>query len=142
MVEPKVLAGGIYVSSQIRPEDAPALAGTFRTIVNNRPDGEEPGQPSSAELEAAVRKAGMDYAFIPVTPGQFTEQQVVALGQVLADASHPLLAFCRTGTRSATLWALSEAGHRDAGEILRIAADAGYDLDTLKPRLTDEARSA
>jgi sulfide:quinone oxidoreductase len=142
MVETKPLTDGMSVSAQIRPEDAPALAGTFRTVVNNRPDGVEPGQPTSAELEAAVRKAGMDYAFIPVTPGQFTDQEVLALGQVMADASHPLLAFCRTGTRSATLWALSQAGHRDAGEILRVAAEAGYDLNALKPRLTEEAGSA
>jgi sulfide:quinone oxidoreductase len=142
MVESKVLTDGIWVSPQIKTEDVRALAGTFRTIVNNRPDGEEPGQPSSAELEAAVRSAGMDYAFIPVTPGQFTDREVVALGQVLADASHPVLAFCRTGTRSATLWALSQAGHRDAGEILRIAAEAGYDLGALEARLAEKAPSA
>lgn len=139
MIETKTLAGGVCVAAQIYPEDLETLAATFGTIINNRPDGEEIGQPSSAEIEAAARRCGLQYAFIPITPGQLTEQAIVGFSEVLAEAPTPILAFCRTGTRSTNLWALSQAGRRDSEEILKIAADAGYDLEALRPRLQESA---
>jgi sulfide:quinone oxidoreductase len=139
VIQAKTLAGGISVAGQIQPEDMKALATTFRTIINNRPDGEEAGQPSSAEIEAEARRVGLQYAFIPIDPGQLTEQAIIGFTEVLADAPPPILAFCRTGTRSTSLWALSQAGRRHPEEVLKIAADAGYDLSALKSRLEERA---
>ena len=142
MIETKALAVGVSVAGQIRPDDLETLAASFRTIVNNRPDGEEAGQPNSAQIEAEARRVGLQYAFMPITPGQLNEQAIVGLSEVLANAPTPILAFCRTGTRSTNLWALTQAGVRDPDEILKIAAAAGYDLSGLRPRLEEKAAEA
>jgi uncharacterized protein (TIGR01244 family) len=105
--------------------DEAATAG-IRLIVNNRPDGEEPGQPTSAEIEAAARAAGLDYRHIPVAGG-FPPEQVEAMAEALEQG--PLLAFCRTGTRSTFLWALARSSRGAAAEeCVSAAAAAGYDL--------------
>ncbi len=79
-------------------------------------------------------------AHLPVVSGKVTDEDVTAFGDTLAELKGPVLAFCRTGTRSATLWALSEAWHLDPSAVLRTAAAVGYDLAGLRPRL--EARAA
>jgi uncharacterized protein (TIGR01244 family) len=107
-----------------------AAAAGIRLIVNNRPDGEEAGQPSSAEIEAAVRAAGLDYRHIPIAGG-FPPEQVEAMAQALEQG--PVLAFCRSGTRSTFLWALARAGRgAPAGESVAAAAAAGYDLAPIR----------
>lgn len=125
----KKLDEGMFVAGQIRPEDvAEASRHGVTKIVNNRPDGEEPGQPAAAEIEAAARAAGIAYVHIPVAGG-FSPDQVAAMARALDEAEGPVLAFCRTGTRSTFLWALARAGSGDDGaEIMRKAAEAGYDL--------------
>ncbi|HEX8381052.1 MAG TPA: TIGR01244 family sulfur transferase [Allosphingosinicella sp.] len=103
-----------------------AAASGIRLIVNNRPDGEEPGQPSSAQIEAAARAAGLDYRHIPVAGG-FAPGQVEAMAEALEEG--PVLAFCRSGTRSAFLWALARAKQGAPSEqSVAAAAAAGYDL--------------
>lgn len=101
----------------------------FRTIINNRPDGESPEQPSSGELEAAAQAAGLAYFHIPVVGGP-TPQQVETTGRILADAAKPVLAFCRSGTRSIVTWSLTQAmsGARTRDELVKLGRDAGYDL--------------
>lgn len=113
----------------------------IRALVNNRPDGEAPGQPSSAELAVAAASAGLAYRHIPVVPGQLREREVGEFARALAELPAPLLAFCRTGTRSTTLWALGavRAG-QPVEEILACAAKAGHDLSALRPRLQEAAR--
>ena len=102
-------------------------------IVNNRPDGEEPGQPSSAEIEAAARAAGLDYRHIPIARG-FPADRIEAMADALEQG--PLLAFCRLGTRSTYLWALARSSRgADAATLIRAAAGAGYDLGPLAPHL-------
>lgn len=122
----------MFVAGQIRPEDVPALkAAGVTAIVNNRPDGEESGQPDAAEIEAAARAAGMDYVSIPVAGG-FSSAQVDAMAAALERANGPVLAFCRSGTRSTFLWALAEARRGVGGEqLMRAAARAGYDLSPI-----------
>lgn len=116
------------VAGQIRPEEIPALAARFKTLVNNRPDGEEPGQPTHAELEAAARAAGVKYVFAPVS-GAPGPDQVRAVGEALNGGAGPTLAFCRTGTRSIVTWAVGEAlGGRPVAELVSEGAAAGYDL--------------
>jgi len=99
----------ISVSPQIAPDDvAQAAAQGFRTIINNRPDDEVPGQPSGREIEQAAREAGLAYFHIPVRGGP-TAEQVAATEQVVSEAAKPVLAYCRTGTRSIITWALAQA---------------------------------
>lgn len=133
------LSKDLSVSTQIAVADIAALAAQgFRSVINNRPDGEEPGQPSNATMAAAASQAGLDYRYIPVVPGQLQDAQVSAFSAALAEMPGPVLAFCRTGTRSSTLWALQASGTADA--ILETASAAGYDLSALRPRLGDAAR--
>ena len=82
-----------------------------------------------------ARAAGLDYVHIPVVPGQIGDADVRAFGDALEAVKGPVLAFCRTGTRSASLWALSQAGKQPSDAILAATAKAGYDLGTLEPRL-------
>jgi uncharacterized protein (TIGR01244 family) len=128
----KKIDDDLYVAGQVRPEEMAAIrhAG-ISMIVNNRPDHEEPGQPSAAEVEAAARAAGIDYRHVPVASG-FSAGQVEAMGEALDAAQGPVLAFCRSGTRSTFLWALARSNKGDSpGELTRKAASAGYDLSPI-----------
>lgn len=132
----------LFVSPQITPEDvAEAAALGVGLVINNRPDDEEPGQPTGAAIEQAARAAGLDYAAIPVTHAGFSHAQIAALTQALAAAKGPALAFCKSGTRSTFLWALTRAKNGDSPHFLaEQAAAAGYDLRPIRPML--EALSA
>src|SRR6478672_9774257 len=123
-----------FVAGQMAPEDVAALAAAgIRTIINNRPDGEEPGQPPTAEIEAAAKAAGISYRHIPIAGG-FSEAQVEAMADALE--AGPTLAFCRSGTRSTYLWALARALQGENPEtIVRAAGEAGYDLAPILPYL-------
>jgi len=112
------------------------------SVINNRPDGEQSTQPESGALERLATSLGLAYHYIPVTHAGFSalqiEQLIVALGQ----AEGPVLAFCRSGTRSTLLWALARAKLGDSPDaITEKAAVAGYDvspvramMDMLAPR--------
>jgi uncharacterized protein (TIGR01244 family) len=122
-LDPEVLVA----TRQLRPEDIAAAASLgVAAIVNNRPDGEEPGQPDSTEIEAAALAAGLLYRHIPVAGG-FPPSAVAAMADTLDEG--PALLFCRSGTRSAWLWALARASRGvDADILLGQAAAAGYDV--------------
>ena len=125
------------VSPQIWPVDiATARADGFRLIVNNRPDGEEAGQPTSAEIKAASEAAGLAYIHVPVS-GRPTREQIETESTALAVAGGPALAFCRSGTRSIMTWALGQlvSGAASRSELVNQAADAGYDLSAVLPSL-------
>jgi uncharacterized protein (TIGR01244 family) len=110
--------------------DAKALGVT--TIVNNRPDGEEPSAPQGAEIEAAALAAGLDYVAIPVTHAGFSGPQVAAMAIALENATGPVLAYCRSGTRSTLLWALARTQLGDDKASLQTkAAGGGYDLSAI-----------
>jgi sulfide:quinone oxidoreductase len=130
----------LLVSSQLAVADvAAAAAQGVRSIINNRPDGESPDQPSSAEIEAAATAMGLGYRHIPIVPGQVRDEDVTSFDTALAELEAPVLAFCRTGTRSTTLWALGQAGSQAADAIAARAEAAGYDLKSLRPRLEQRA---
>ena len=130
------LTSGLSVTGQISAEDIPAIAARgFKSIINNRPDGEEYAQLSSTDAAAAAREHGLEYHYLPVVPGKITEADVAAFSELLAQLPQPVLAHCRSGTRSASLWALSEAAQRAADEIIATCSQAGYDLNALRPRL-------
>ena len=124
------------VDGQIAPGDVATLKALGVTmIVNNRPDGEAPGQPSGAEIEAAADAAGVGYRYIPVAGG-FASSQVQELSDVLAANEGDTLLYCASGTRSTYLWALARAQAGDDAEgIIGKAAAAGYDLNPLRAYL-------
>ena len=120
------LTDKLSVSSQLALTDLTVAADQgIRSIINNRPDGEAPDQPSSAELEAAAADLGLGYRHIPVVPGQFRDEDVARFEAALAELESPVLAFCRTGTRSTTLWALSAAAKAVSSDLLSTARAAG-----------------
>jgi uncharacterized protein (TIGR01244 family) len=98
------------VAAQLSVHDLPAVAAQgFRTVINNRPDGEGgPGQPDSREFEAAAQALGLHYVYLPVVSGAITTlTQAQAMREALATAPGPVLAFCRSGARSAQLYSLA-----------------------------------
>ena len=130
MTEFRKVTDGFSVAPQIELSDiARAKAEGFTLLINNRPDGEAPDQPTSAEMEAAAKAAGLAYAHIPVRGGP-TPEQVEAERQILAEAKGPVLAWCRSGTRSIVTWSIGQAlaGTRPPQELIALGAEAGYDL--------------
>jgi uncharacterized protein (TIGR01244 family) len=126
-----------WASPQIGPGDvAEAAARGFSLVINNRPEGEAEDQTPGPAIAEAVRAAGMDYRAIPVVPGGFDEGQVRDLADALAQADGPVLAYCRSGTRSTLLWSLAQAlGGRATDNIIVDAAGAGYDVTPIRPLL-------
>ena len=119
------------VAEQIETTDLARLAELgYRTIINNRPDGEASGQPSAAEIKAAAEAAGLRFHNLPYA-GQTPPAVVGETAQMLEQAPAPVLAYCRTGTRSIKAWALAAAlaGTKRPDEIIALAAKAGYDLE-------------
>ncbi|WP_242137970.1 MULTISPECIES: TIGR01244 family sulfur transferase [unclassified Sphingomonas] len=133
----RTIDASIAVAPQIAPDAIAELAAAgFTDIVNNRPDGEDFGQPSGDAIAAAAAAVGMTYTAIPVTHAGFSHPQIDAMAAVLGEAKGPVLAYCRSGTRSCNLWALAAVkagGHPDA--VMAKAAAAGYDLTGLRPLL-------
>ena len=129
------LTPSLFASPQITlAEVTEAAAQGVKLIVNNRPEDESDDQTPGAEIEAAARAAGIDYVAIPVTHSGFSENQVKAMAAALADAKGPVLAYCRSGTRSTLLWALAEASvGGDPDALANMAAKAGYDLAPVRP---------
>lgn len=126
----------LHVSPQIQPEDVPtAAAQGYRAIISNRPDAEEPGQPMTEDIRAAAEASGLPFVHIPIRGGAMTPDDVARFKAALADLPHPILGYCRSGTRTTYLWALSQAGERPAEEIITLAAQAGYDVSPLASRL-------
>lgn len=133
----RIVNESIAVAPQIGAEDVAAIkAAGYKAIVNNRPDEEEPGQPDGDEIRAAAEAAGLAYTAIPVTHAGFDHGQIDAMAQAIVAAGGPVLAYCRSGTRSCNMWALAAAkAGRNPELLVRQAADAGYDLSGLRPTL-------
>ena len=129
------LSEEISVSPQISLADVEAAKAEGVTlIINNRPDGEDPGAPQSADIEAAARAAGISYVAIPITHSGFSAPQVEAMIEALDKAEGKALAYCRSGTRSTLLWSLAQAKlGTSPDEIARLAGNAGYDISPVRP---------
>ena len=103
------LSEQLSTAPQVRPEDLREIATSgFVGVINNRPDGEAPDQPSSLELEAEAKRVGLAYWHVPVVPGAMTDSDIRAFAAALGEADGPVLAFCRTGNRSTALWKASQ----------------------------------
>lgn len=118
----------VMVSGQIAPADVASLHGMGVTmIVNNRPDGEEAGQPLGADIEAAAQQAGIEYRFVPIYRG-IGPSEVECMQEAMQACEGKMLAFCRSGTRSALAWAVARSGDMPQQELQERAASAGVDL--------------
>ncbi|WP_339336335.1 TIGR01244 family sulfur transferase, partial [uncultured Maricaulis sp.] len=126
-MEIRTIAPDLSVSPQLQPEDvATAAAQGFKSLILNRPDGESGDQPSREAIEDAAGQHGLKLRYVPVIAGDLKDADVTAFSAAMRELPTPALAFCRTGTRSATLWALSQAGHLSTEAILDTTQKAGY----------------
>ncbi|WP_347266573.1 TIGR01244 family sulfur transferase [Paracoccus sp. (in: a-proteobacteria)] len=136
------LTPDLAVAPQILPEDLPALAEAgFRVLINNRPDAEVGPDEDHAAMRAAAEAAGLSYHFNPFIPGQITPEMISAQAQALS-APGPKVAYCRSGNRSAVLWALTRAGQEPTENLLATAAKAGYDLSGIRALIEALANGA
>ena len=132
----------LSVTSRLTETDLGIVASQgFKSIISNLPDGESDDQPSSVDLLAAAQRNGLEFVHLPVVSGKVTDDDVADFAATLSEIKGPALAFCRTGTRSTSLWALSEAYHLAPDAILSTTAAAGYELEALRPRLETRWRT-
>jgi uncharacterized protein (TIGR01244 family) len=106
-MEYRQISDNYSVSGQILPEDIAALkVAGFKSVICNRPDNEQPGQPSADSVKAAAEAAGLEFRYIPVISGQITEENVADQAIALEDLKGPVFAYCRSGARCTNLYAL------------------------------------
>jgi len=127
------------VSPQIDVDHVHEIAGAgFRSILCNRPDGEDAGQCAYETLAEAARTEGLDVRSVPIVSGMITPEALEEFRAAIDELPKPILAYCRSGTRCTMLWSVTQLGKRDNDEIVRLAAAAGYDvsglIDQLQPR--------
>ena len=136
MADIRRLTDSFAAAPQITLDDVAAIkAAGFGFIVNNRPDGESADQTPGDDIEAAALDAGLGYCAIPIDQSGFTVEQVAALSALMV-SPRPILAYCRSGTRSTNLWALASASRGgNIEEIIDVALGAGYDVRALRPAM-------
>jgi uncharacterized protein (TIGR01244 family) len=130
MADIRTVTPDFAVAPQLAVTDlAEAAKLGFKLVINNRPDGESPDQPSSEAMRTAAEASGLAYVYVPVRGGP-TLEQVQAVHDAIEAADGPVLAFCRSGTRSIVTWSLGEAGagKRDRTSLIDLGQGAGYDL--------------
>ncbi|OWQ78031.1 TIGR01244 family sulfur transferase [Stenotrophomonas maltophilia] len=129
------LAPELSISDQLQPRDVLALAKAgVASIVCNRPDGETPDQPGHDLIRAAAHDVGIAFAYLPITAGPDCVYDHEGFARLRSELPGPVLAYCRTGTRSASLWALAEAsaGRGTPDTLIALAALAGCDLNGIR----------
>lgn len=132
MTTPVALSPDVFVTGQIDPGSLPRLAEELgiRRVVCNRPDNEEPGQPTNNEIRQAAKAAGLEFLSAPVR-GMPDPETVAQVAQFI-DQEGPSLLFCRSGMRSTVVWALGQSANgAEAGSLRQAAFDAGYDISGL-----------
>ncbi len=138
MAEFKTVTERFSAAGQLTAEDFQAAADAgFTMVINNRPDGEEPGILSVAEAQALAAQAGLAYRHIPIASGSLPMEAVAATAEALAEADGPVLGHCRSGMRSTALWAAASVknGSHSTDEVIAAAGRAGYNLTPLQPLL-------
>ena len=129
-MDKKIIDEDISVSGQIRPDDILGLkTAGVKSIICNRPDNEDPGQINYQLIEQAALDEGLEFRFLPVVSGQVSLKDAIAFDELTDGLPKPIHAYCRSGTRSTTLWALAALKKgMDKNQILQKASQAGYDL--------------
>ena len=132
-----------WVADQITAQDIELIAARgIKTIFCNRPDGEGPDQPNVAEIEQVLQPYGIQIQYLPVVSGKVTDEQTEEFKHLYLQAQKPLLAYCRSGTRSITLWALSQVTDQTLEQMLLTARTLGYDLQGVIPRILKQSAHA
>ena len=132
----------ISVSPQITAADVKAIADAgFRAIICNRPDGEGADQPTFEEIDTAAKAAGLETLYLPIVSGKVEDADAAKFGDALDALPGPVLAYCRTGTRSATLWSLSQAKSLPVSDILAATKAAGYDMGGVVRRIANGGKT-
>jgi sulfide:quinone oxidoreductase len=132
----------LAVSPQIAVDDLPKLAAEgYRAVICNRPDGEGGDQPSFEEIERAARENGLEARYLPVASGLVRDEDAEEFAEAMRTLPGPVVAYCRSGTRSATLWALSEAKRRPLPEILGKTKAVGYDMSGVARRVANGGKT-
>ena len=138
----KALSSKASVTPQIKVDDLPAIKEKgFRSIICNRPDGEGTDQPTYKEIEVAAAKLGIDTAYQPIVAGKVNDQDADDFANLMTELPGPVLAYCRTGTRSATLWSLTQAQTRTTADILSKTKAAGYDMAGVVRRIVNGGKT-
>ena len=137
----KKISPDYAVSQQLTVADIPvAAAQGIKAIIINRPDGESGDQPDHKVIMKAANAQGLAARYIPIVPGKITDDDILDFKNALLEIPAPVLAYCRSGARSASLWALSQADHLSVDAILESTRAVGYDLNGLRPRLHAKSR--
>ncbi|WP_377506828.1 TIGR01244 family sulfur transferase [Octadecabacter sp. R77987] len=132
----------LSVSPQILARDLQKIADQgYRAVVCNRPDGEGADQPTFEEIEAAAKAVGLEARYVPVVAGKVLDTDADAFGAAMDQLPKPVLAYCRTGTRSATLWSLSQATTLSVADILAATKSAGYDMAGVVRRIVNGGKT-
>lgn len=138
----KPLDSAVSVSSQI---DTAALQGIkdqgFRSIICNRPDGEGADQPTFNEIATAAEALGLETSYLPIVAGKVSDDDAAAFDKALTELPGPVLAYCRTGTRSATLWSLIQSKKLSLADILATTRAAGYDMGGVVRRIANGGKT-
>lgn len=122
----------VAVSAQISTDEVAVIADAgFKVLVNNRPDGEAPDQPTSEQIAAAAEAAGLEYHYFPVNALNFPGPDAAAMAALLNDPDKPVLAFCRSGTRCTNLWVATREG-QEREQAWQQARALGYDLSLVR----------
>jgi sulfide:quinone oxidoreductase len=130
------LAKGVLVADQILPEDLNDLAAQgIKTIFCHRPDGEGADQPNFAEIAQAAKKLKIKTHYLPVVSGKISDADVTAFAELFKESKQPVLGYCRSGMRAASLWALSQGARLGLAETLAAGKQAGFDLSGLTQRI-------
>ena len=135
------LTDSYAVSPQISLGDLAAIkAAGFTTVIDNRPDGEIPGELHAAAMQTAAEALGLTFVINPVIGRALTLENVLAQRAAMESASGPVLAYCASGNRSSVVWALAHAGKRPTDELIAIPARFGYQLEGLRGQIEALAR--
>jgi len=138
----KTLTDRLSVSPQIAVADMQALAAAgYRSIICNRPDGEGADQPGFDEIAVAAKNAGLEARYLPIIAGMVSDADAADFDKALNELPGPTLAYCRTGTRSATLWSLAQAKQRSLADILAATKAAGYDMGGVVRRIVNGGKT-
>ena len=138
----KSISAKLSVSPQIAADDLQKIADMgFRTVVCNRPDGEGADQPVFEEIDLEAKKLGLETRYLPVISGKVQDEDALAFRQMMDEVPGPILAYCRTGTRCATLWSLSQAEKMTVADILAATKSAGYDMAGVVRRIANGGKT-
>ncbi|MCT4682335.1 MAG: TIGR01244 family sulfur transferase, partial [Roseicyclus sp.] len=141
-MDARTINSGLSVSPQITAEDVKtAKDHGFRAIICNRPDGEGMDQPNFEEIETAAEALGLEVRYLPIVAGKVQDEDAEAFGKLLEELPGPVLAYCRTGTRSATLWSLAVAKTKPVADILAATQAAGYDMGGVVRRIANGGKT-